>query len=665
MTLRNAFENLAVESKQDTVITALGDLLTELQTQQKDGLTDTELRAADVEVNDDAAQALLQAIVDSLGPHTTVNTVRELLLRLHTELQTQQKDALTDAELRASDVEVNDDAAQTLLAAIRDRVGTISDPDTVNDLLDRILTELGDHLTDTQLRASDVGVNVSSATREKIGGLSFSVTLTPLGNHQTSWVDVSTVTWLDVATDIEAGGAVTALLEFTDATDPNTTAPAAGDVVRPLSTTLAGAALGGVDDPAFGIPCQLTWARLTVTDLVGGQDITVATIGQAVPPQNALLPVAAQIADDFRAALTKSVVVGKSAAGAWIDAPHGGLDHKTFSQANIADGSSFDSSVNGWTDTAGMSSGLIFVLSDQPLTCTLTWSANGSTGRGGLIQTTTLPETFVSGFYVYLDVLTTMVDRYCKLECANSSGTDTTIFESDFWLYDKPYPGSFGGLNESLSNLSSALLTRSVQAGEAADGAFANVGVRRASEGQFASLTRDIGLDNNRTVFGSLNVESPQPDVQVDFSEPVLNLITETTVSTGSATQVASQSVISTGTDPDGECVRRTRIPVRYRPGNELRFDFTCVFSTPVADSVQAIGACSRDDQDGVFLEYQGTTLGVNQLSDGVSNFVPQSSWNGDPLDGSVTSQFTRDGAPEVWAIRLLFLRFSLRMASM
>lgn len=81
MALKNAFENLAVESKQDTANTTLQSIDskdfatqttlqsidTELATQQKDALTDAELRAADVQVNDDVAQGKLDTVNTNLG----------------------------------------------------------------------------------------------------------------------------------------------------------------------------------------------------------------------------------------------------------------------------------------------------------------------------------------------------------------------------------------------------------------------------------------------------------------------------------------------------------------------------------------------------------------------------------------------------------------------
>lgn len=159
------------------------------------------------------------------------------------------------------------------------------------------------------------------AARSVVEDLSFTTTLAPLGTYQTAWTDLRDYSWLDIVSNIEGADAVHALIEFTNAPNPTASPPTADDVVRPLNATLAGDALGGVDIPSFGIPAQMRWGRITLTDLTGGQDISVSTYGHVNTPDNALLPLSTPITKDFRAAVTKALTVGENPQGDYVDVP--------------------------------------------------------------------------------------------------------------------------------------------------------------------------------------------------------------------------------------------------------------------------------------------------------------------------------------------------------
>ena len=148
--------------------------------------------------------------------------------------------------------------------------------------------------------------------RTEVAGLSFSETLGPLATFQTDWVSILDTNWLDIVVKVESTAAATAQVEYTDAADPNTTPPGADDVVRELTTTIGGTAVGGpANVVSFGLPAQMRWARLTVTDATGGQDIDVSVYSQDSPPTAAQIPLAASINPDFRMPIGRSVVAGE------------------------------------------------------------------------------------------------------------------------------------------------------------------------------------------------------------------------------------------------------------------------------------------------------------------------------------------------------------------
>jgi hypothetical protein len=86
---------------------------------QTDALTDDELRASDVQVNDDSLQALVSSTNAALGDTVTVNTVRELLLRIYS--------AVDDLELSVDNIDLNTDELESLITELNIDVGEIAD----------------------------------------------------------------------------------------------------------------------------------------------------------------------------------------------------------------------------------------------------------------------------------------------------------------------------------------------------------------------------------------------------------------------------------------------------------------------------------------------------------------------------------------------------------
>ena len=162
------------------------------------------------------------------------------------------------------------------------------------------------------------------------------------------------------------------------------------------------------------------------------------------------------------------------------------------------------------------------------------------------------------------------------------------------------------------------------------------------------SFTPQIGkaLDADRLISGGLLVESPTDDIFVEFSDQVPNhLVSTTLVNGGTVTQSNAQALVTSGTNTSGEASMTSRQVVEYRAGHETRADFTAAFTSPIASSSQYIGMF--DDNNGFFIGYNGTTFNIGKRNGGSDTLVAQASWNGDKLNGSADSSFTRDGAPE------------------
>lgn len=141
-------------------------------------------------------------------------------------------------------------------------------------------------------------------------------------------------------------------------------------------------------------------------------------------------------------------------------------------------------------------------------------------------------------------------------------------------------------------------------------------------------------------------------DIEISFFDSFdTNLITNTTANGGSATISGGHARYRTGTNINGAARGESVYKNSYRPAHEEYAFFTAAFTTGVANSFQRIGI--YDSSNGAFIGYEGTSFGVTLRSGTVDTTIARANWNGDPLDGSTGSIFTRAGTPE--AINLTY----------
>lgn len=159
-----------------------------------------------------------------------------------------------------------------------------------------------------------------------------------------------------------------------------------------------------------------------------------------------------------------------------------------------------------------------------------------------------------------------------------------------------------------------------------------------------ASVTADVlGV----SVFGSRNNE-----IEISFfSSFNTDLITNTTASGGSATIANGHARYRSGSNATGSAKGVSVHSCKYRPAHEQYVYFTAAFTAGAANSYQRIGL--YDANNGFFIGYEGTSFGVTKRFATSDSTTARASWNGDPLDGSSGSTFTRAGTPE--AINLAY----------
>lgn len=319
---------------------------------------------------------------------------------------------------------------------------------------------------------------------EPIAGLSFITVLTPLGSFATAWVDMKAVSWLDVHAQLAPASAVTASIDFTDAADPNTVPPGATDIVRTITTTLGGSALGGIDVPSFGIPGQMAWARIRLTDLTGGQTIKVRGFRVDVSPNPAQVPIVTALTKDFRAAITKSVVTGAQPSGAFVNQPASGVDTANSSTAPLGAAATF---TGAFTLIEGFGGVQVNVVTDQSGTLLVDNSEDGTT----VDRTSSFPVTGGTPFFIAL----TPLMKYIRIRYTNGATPQTSFRLQSIAKLTAPSP-TLQRVDSSLVDASIVSNTRAVIFGKSPSGAYLPVPVNFVGYSTVVSqdFLRDVSL---------------------------------------------------------------------------------------------------------------------------------------------------------------------------
>ena len=147
--------------------------------------------------------------------------------------------------------------------------------------------------------------------------------------------------------------------------------------------------------------------------------------------------------------------------------------------------------------------------------------------------------------------------------------------------------------------------------------------------------------------FGRLRVSNP---LTIFDSKNVLsknNLFDESVTGSATVTYTANKSTVNLNcTEASGDkVIRQSKRVMSYQPGKSLLIFNTFVMNTQTENLEQRVG--TFDANNGIFFEDTGTGYQIVRRTyttgSSVDNDVPQSSWNGDKLDGTGASGYTLD----------------------
>lgn len=153
-----------------------------------------------------------------------------------------------------------------------------------------------------------------------------------------------------------------------------------------------------------------------------------------------------------------------------------------------------------------------------------------------------------------------------------------------------------------------------------------------------ASIMCSVSSNYVTSAFNELVVVEPMLTSEIKFTYNIpSNDVRTTTTGTGSVTATGGVALVQTGTGSTGAANVRNKYRTAYRPGQGSVGMITAIFSSGAANSTQFVGVGNAED--GFLFGYSGTQFGIlyrtNTSGSVVNNWIPQSSWNFDTMNGT------------------------------
>lgn len=143
------------------------------------------------------------------------------------------------------------------------------------------------------------------------------------------------------------------------------------------------------------------------------------------------------------------------------------------------------------------------------------------------------------------------------------------------------------------------------------------------------------------SIYGIEETEVHDDDVSTQFQYNIADsIITTTNVDGGFVTTFTSMAIITTSGAAGANAGIESKSNLEYRSGHEAYAYFSAAFTgTAATNTTQFIGLF--DDENGFAVGLNGTSFGVLKRNDSADAFIPQTSFNGDKLNGTDKLNFT------------------------
>lgn len=144
----------------------------------------------------------------------------------------------------------------------------------------------------------------------------------------------------------------------------------------------------------------------------------------------------------------------------------------------------------------------------------------------------------------------------------------------------------------------------------------------------------------NIDAFGNLSSSQVSSQIQLQFPYNVnADEVTSATTGSGTVTHSVPFAVLSTTAAINSTASISSKNSLHYYVGQGGLCLFTAIFTTGAANSTQEIGI--GDSVNALTFGYNGTTFSINRRTNSVDNYIAQSDWNVDTMNGSGPSKVT------------------------
>lgn len=165
-----------------------------------------------------------------------------------------------------------------------------------------------------------------------------------------------------------------------------------------------------------------------------------------------------------------------------------------------------------------------------------------------------------------------------------------------------------------------------------------------------------VEIGSSTDTFGSISVSTKSIKNTSSFLYNINSEIYDT-VCTGSGTARSSNgmALLQTGTNSNSSVLIDTIDYIRFTPGKGLMLSVSPVFGTSYSDTQQWVGLGT--DSNGFYIGYNGTAFSIWHRNGGIDNYIANTNWNEDTLDGYGKSKITLNPTKgNVFFIQILWL---------